>query len=140
MSLNRLARSHWAAGRTLRSWGVVPWVRRGGGLLAPCAADEALWLGAWRDGAAGPPLRLGLADPATGRAARLDVPPGYQITALGDEPIACTGAPLRLQLELPAPAGEVELQLLAPGAWAAAVRRPVPAPLTAEPPLPPRLG
>lgn len=140
VSLNRLARSHWAAGRTLRSWGAVPWVRRGARLLAPCAGDEALWLGAWREGDAAPPLRLGLADPTTGQRATLQVPPGYQIATLGGEPIACAGPPRSLRLELPAPAGDVELQLLAPADWAAAARRPLPAALTTEPPLPPRLG
>lgn len=141
LSLNRLARTHWAPGRTLRSWGAVPLVRRGARLLAPCAPDEALWLGAWRDGDDDPgqPVRLSLVDPVDGVTADLLLPPGYQITTLGRGPIACDGAARALRLDLPSGIA-LPLELLPTAQWVARTGRRPPAPLTVEPPLPPRLG
>lgn len=146
LALQRIALSHWRAGARLRSWGTAPLAREDARLCVPCATDEALWLGAWVEAGE---ARLRLADPASGRAARLVLPRDYQLTALDDAAgvprpltLAAGGAArtLRLELDCGAARAAIALELLPPMAWAARCGRPPPPPLDEPPPLPPRLG
>lgn len=156
LTVERIAASHWRADERLRSWGQVPLQREHDAVLAPCAADECLWLGAWleddalEDPAVSPsPARITLRDPADGGRAVAAVPAAYQLGTLRnalDEPaplqLARPLASRRLRLELecgPARAA-FDLVLLQPAAWAARAHRAPPAALGAPPPLPPRLG
>lgn len=142
MRIHRIGRSHWQAGARLRSWEVAPIHADGPLLLVPCAADEALWLGAWTSEGA-PPAVLALQSASGDAAAQLALPAGFQLTALHDA--AGHARPVgvgryRLQLRCGRATQALELQALAPGEWARRSGRPAPPPLEGPPPLPPRLG
>lgn len=147
LRLHRIALAHWRAGQRLRSWGVAPLHRDGNALLAPCAPDEALWLGAWTEDGAGL-ASARLQDPALPAGAEITLPADFQLTALADgaghaTPLTLAAGQARrsLRLELDgAPGAVLALALLAPGAWAQATGRAAPVPLHGPPPLPARLG
>ncbi|CAA2105340.1 hypothetical protein [Variovorax paradoxus] len=144
LRLHRIGRSHWRASGSLRSWGAVPLHRVGNALHAPCAPDEALWLGAWLDDddAAGD---LRLSETASGRAAGIVLPDAFQLTALAGangtpHPIELAAPDLSMTLACGPAHADIALTLHAPGDWAALSGRPAPRALAGPPPLPPRLG
>jgi hypothetical protein len=147
--LQRIGLDHWRAGSTLRSWGAAPLYRDGDALLAPCAADEALWLGAWLDDdEAATAASIELTSTATGHTALLALP-GFQVAGLADPhgrqhpitlPAEHPALDLRLRLRAGPAQADCRLRLCTPQAWSAAAGRPAPEALTGPPPLPPRLG
>ncbi len=148
LRLHRIGRTHWRAGTRLRSWAPAPLHRDGDTVHAPCADDEALWIGAWLDEENNARADVRLETPADTRAAAITLPEDFQLTALVDaqgrgHPLVRTGhgpTPLRLQLHCGADHATIALQLQPPAAWAARAGRPAPDPLRGPPPLPPRLG
>jgi hypothetical protein len=151
LAVQRIGRSHWAAGVPLRSWGPVPLHRQGVALYLPCAADEALWLGAWLEpqDTPEPAMAVALHDPARAAAARIVLPAQTQLTALlgqgGPRPIARDSrhpdaAAQILELEVGDARAQLDLVLEDPTTWAARAGRAPPPPLRGPPPLPPRLG
>lgn len=147
LAVQRIARSHWKPDGALRSWGLAPLHREGEALLVPCAADEALWIGAWlEEEAARATVHVG--DPASGASATAELPGEFQLARLrgaatGVAPLALPDGgrrSLRLELDSVSARAPVELLLLDPAAWAARAGRTAPAPLDQPPPLPPLLG
>ena len=145
LRLHCIGRSHWRAAGVLRSWGAVPLHRAGDALHAPCADDEALWLGAWLDDDETVTASVALTDPASGRNAAITPPDSFQIAGLSGpdgvrHPLAQADAPLSLNLRCGPATTAASLLLHSPSAWAAISGRPVPDALAGPPPLPPRLG
>ncbi|WP_189689229.1 hypothetical protein [Pseudorhodoferax aquiterrae] len=145
MRVHRIGLAHWRPGARLRSWGVAPLHRNGEQLLVPCGAREALWLGFWQDEEDGPGATVELHDRAHGRAARIVLPPDFQLTALGGAegaayPIAPPAAHYELALMANGARCLLTLQLQPPREWAQAAGRAAPAALTGPPPPPPRYG
>lgn len=153
MRVHRIGLSHWQAGARLRSWGVAPLHREGDQLMAPCSAQEALWLGFWQDDENGPGAEVSLhADvhsaPATPDAshasATLVLPPDFQLTTLRSSGGAAhaitpaTACQLELRLSTAGARCTLALLLQPPTEWAQATGRPAPATLSGPPPLPPR--
>jgi hypothetical protein len=144
MRVHRIGLAHWQAGARLRSWGVAPLHRAGERLCVPCGDGEALWLGFWQDAEDGPGAAVELHDRARGSAARIALPPDFQLTALQAadgtaQPIAPAPAQaLELQLATAGAQCRFALELLAPADWARAAGRAAPAALSGPPPLPPR--
>lgn len=144
LRLHRIGLSHWQAGTRLRSWGVAPLHREGELLLAPCAPDEALWIGAWLDDD-GQQAGLRLRDAAAGLQATAELPREFQLTCLdGRLPLTVTAGaaarPLALSVTHAGRQCGVALQLLAPDDWAARAGRPALAALAGPPAPPPRYG
>ncbi|KQP35248.1 hypothetical protein [Pseudorhodoferax sp. Leaf274] len=143
MRVHRIGLAHWQAGARLRSWGVAALHRAGDQWLAPCGADEALWLGFWQDEEDGPGAEVQLHDHAHGRSAGIVLPPDFQLTALrGADGTAHAIALPAPRYELRLSAGGVRcllaLQLQAPADWARTAGRAAPPALAGPPPLPPR--
>jgi hypothetical protein len=144
LRLHRIGLAHWRGGSTLRSWGAAPLYADGDALHAPCAAGEALWLGAWlEDEASGAHVRL--ADGASNGAADIALPGEFQIGALLDgkgaaQPIVAATRALALELAANGTRATLALHVHEPTKWAALARRAPPARLHGPPPLPPRLG
>lgn len=151
VAVQRIGRSHWGAGVPLRSWGPVPLHREGTALHVPCAADEALWLGAWLEpqDTPAPAVAVALHDPARAATARMVLPAQTQLAALdgpgGPRPIARDprhpdASAQVLELEVGDARARLTLVLEDPMTWAARAGRAPPLPLRGPPPLPPRLG
>lgn len=144
LRLHRIGRSHWRTAGVLRSWGAVALHRDGSALHAPCADDEALWMGAWLDDES-IAASVTLTDPVSGRSAVIAPPGSFQIAGLSGpdgarDPLVRTIAALSMKLRC-GPASAAALLLLhSPADWAALAQRPVPHALIGPPPLPPRLG
>lgn len=146
MRVHRIGLSHWQAGARLRSWGVAPLHRQGDRLLAPCSAQEALWLGFWQDEENGPGAEVGLDTRMDGHhaSATLVLPPDFQLTTLrsadGAAHAITPAIARRLELRL-STAGVrcvLSLRLLPPAEWTQAAGRAAPAALSGPPPIPPR--
>lgn len=152
LALQRIGIAHWQPGVRLRSWGSVPLHREGNVILAPCGADEALWLGAWLEGTdASAVVRL---RDLAGGSSSIALPAGEQLTALPDsqgvlQPLTRGAAStptsagrLALEVETSSDTGptEIGLVLLATADWANRARRTPPPLRSGPPPLPPRLG
>jgi hypothetical protein len=145
LRLHRIGRSHWRAAGVLRSWGAVPLYRDETVLHAPCADDEALWLGAWLDDDETIMASVTLSDPASGRSAAITPPGSFQIAGIcgsdgGRYPLVRGDAALTMKLSCGLASAPAALLLHTPGAWAVLAGRPAPPALTGTPPLPPRLG
>ncbi|MGL6111856.1 MAG: hypothetical protein ACRC2B_17330 [Rubrivivax sp.] len=151
LAVQRIGRSHWGAGVPLRSWGPSPLHLEGLALHLPCAADEALWLGAWLepDDTPAPAVAVALHDPARAATARIVLPAQTQLATLdgpdGPRPIARDprhpdASAQILELEVGDARAQLSVVLEDPMAWAARAGRPPPPPLRGPPPLPPRLG
>lgn len=144
LRLQRMGRSHWRAQSVLRSWSAVPLHCDGDVLHAPCADDEALWLGAWLDDET-PTASVALSAMASGRSAAITLPGGFQITGLAGadgatHPLGRADDPVQMKLHCGFANATASLRLHAPSEWAALAGRPPPDALTGPPPLPPRLG
>jgi hypothetical protein len=148
MVVQRIAISHWRATGTLRSWGVAPLHRAGDGLFAPCAAGEAVWIGAWLDEESSA-AQIHVSDVISGKSATGELPRDYQIAALSGEggapePLTLSAGRDRrafdLEIRCDQDSADVELTLLTPATWAALAGRGPPYPLDQPPPLPPLLG
>lgn len=144
LRLHRIGRSHWRAAGVLRSWGAVPLHRGGDTLHAPCADDDALWLGAWLDDET-VAASVALTATASGRSAAITPPGSFQIAGLSGSdgarhPLVRADATLTMKLRCGPASADVALLLHTPADWAALARRPAPDALTGPPPLPPRLG
>lgn len=147
--VQRIPISYWRAEGRLRSWGPVPLCREGNGLFAPCAADEAVWLGVWLEDWPGTAL-LQVRDPVSGNQAEIELPDDYRLSALGreesqsEEPLALGdrlgGRHYRMDIQVSDAQFSIELTLLPPDAWSKLAHRDKPAPLDKPPPLPPLLG
>jgi hypothetical protein len=145
MRVHRIGLAHWRPGARLRSWGVAPLHRSGEQLLVPCGAHEALWLGFWQDEEDGPGATVELHDRARASAARIVLPPDFQLTALrgadgAAQPIAPPAARYELTLSTGGAQCQLTLQLQPPREWAQAAGRAAPAALGGPPPPPPRYG
>lgn len=145
LRLHRIGRSHWRAAGVLRSWGAVPLHRDGNALHAPCADDEALWLGAWLDDNETTPAGLTLTDPASGRSVAIAPPGSFQIAGLpgpggARQPLGRAEAQLSMTLRCGHASATAALHLQAPAAWATLAGRPVPDALIGPAPMPPRFG
>jgi hypothetical protein len=151
LRLHRIARSHWRAAGVLRSWGAIALFRKGETLHAPCADDEALWLGAWLADDETTSASVELSNPATGCSALITPPGGFQIASLRDssgishssdppQPLVRSAGALSIQLHCGPARSAAALMLHSFADWAALAGRPLPDALTGPPPLPPRLG
>lgn len=151
LAVQRIGRSHWSAGLPLRSWGPSPLHLEGEVLRLPCAADGALWLGAWLepDDAPVPAVSVALHDPARGAMARIVLPAQTQLATLsgprGPQPIARDpqhpeASAHVLEVQVGDAMARLTIVLEDPLAWAAHAGRAPPPPLRGPPPLPPRLG
>jgi len=146
LTVQRIALAAWVPGLTLRSWGAAPLAVAAEGVLVPCGADEALWVGGWvADRTC--PAGVAVTDPETGQHGSLDCPGAFQLTSLANgapAPIRlappATARLLRVEARGPGRPAAFTLRLMTPGRWSAATGRPAPAPLAGPPPLPPRLG
>jgi hypothetical protein len=144
LRLHRIGRSHWRAAGVLRSWSAVPMHRDGDTLHAPCAPDEALWLGAWLADET-VPAEVALTDAVSGRGATISPPGTFQIGGLAGadgalHPLVQTDAALALALRCGPASTRLALRLHALADWATLSARPAPEALRGPPPLPPRLG
>jgi hypothetical protein len=151
MVLQRTSLSHWSAEKVLRSWAIAPILVTGDRVAAPCATDEAIWIGFWLDGDAESGT-VSVTDKLSGRQAYKRWPESFQLSALSND----SPQPIRLSPNQPMREFEVEvavtgrsgdvirelfqLCLLEPQAWSKESGRPAPPGLTGPPPLPPRLG
>ena len=146
LRLHRIGRSHWRSSGVLRSWGAVALHRDGDALHAPCADDEALWLGAWLDDEGSVKASVTLTDPVAGRSAAITPPTSFQIAGLTGADgarhplVRVDTAPLSMQMRCGPAHAAAALRLHLPADWAALAGQPAPAALTGPPPLPPRLG
>lgn len=145
LRLHRIDRSHWRASGVLRSWGAVALHRDGEALHAPCADDEALWLGAWLDDDETVMASVTLTDSASGYSAAITPPGSFQIAGLfgpdgARKPLVRADNALSLKLRCGLASAAAALLLHTPGDWAVLAGRPAPDDLTGPPPLPPRLG
>lgn len=145
LRLHRIARSHWRANDVLRSWGAVPLHREGDALHAPCADDEALWLGAWLADDMTAIASVALTDAESGFGTTITPPGSFQIAGLygpdgASHPIEGANTTLSLKLRCGLANGAASLLLDKPSDWAVLAGRPAPENLSGPPPLPPRLG
>lgn len=149
LAVQRIPMSHWRAEGKLRSWGPAPLFRKGNDLFAPCAGNEAVWLGAWLEDSSGTAL-VQVQDPVSGNRAEIKLPDDYQISALHcDEPRSVDsltigdrlgGRAYRMVIHVSDAVISMDLNLLPPGAWSRLAQRSAPDPLDKPPPLPPLLG
>jgi hypothetical protein len=151
LAVQRIDRSHWSADLPLRSWGPSPLHLEGETLRLPCAAEEALWLGAWMepDDTPLPAASVALHDPARGATARIVLPAQTQLATLdgpeGPRPITRDlqhpeASTQVLEVQVGDARARLTVVLEEPLAWAARAGRAPPPPLRGPPPLPPRLG
>ena len=151
MALQRIGLSHWSSETVLRSWAIAPILVAGDRVAAPCAIDEAIWIGLWLDGDA-ESATVSVRDIMTGMRASKRCPESFQLATLSNgslQPI-CRGPNqaarvFAVEVVVTGRSGEVvrdrfQLCLLEPQAWAKESGRPAPPTLTGSPPLPPRLG
>lgn len=151
MVLQRIGLSHWSAERVLRSWAIAPILVTGDRVAAPCATDEAIWIGFWLDGDAEAGT-VSVKDKLSGRHAYKRWPGSFQIAALSNgSPKPIHRGPnqsmreFEVEVAVKGRSGDVvrerfQLCLLEPQAWSKESDRPAPSGLTGPPPLPPRLG
>jgi hypothetical protein len=149
--LQRIGLSHWSAERVLRSWAIAPMHVTGDRVAAPCAIDEAIWIGFWLDGDEGS-ATVSVTDKVSGIRACKHWPESSQLATLSNgspQPI-CRGPnqtvrEFEVEVVVAGRSGDeirerFLLCLLEPLAWEKKSGRPAPSGLTGPPPLPPRLG
>jgi hypothetical protein len=151
MALQRIGLSHWSAASILRSWAIAPIMVSGDRVSAPCAVNEAIWIGFWLDDDA-ESATISVSDKTTGRCACKRCPESFQLAALSNgskQPICRdldqTVSAFAVEIAVTNRLGGVvqerfQLYLLEPQAWAKESGRPAPPELAGPPPLPPRLG
>lgn len=146
--VQRIATSHWSAVGTLRSWGIAPLHREDDMLLLPCAAGEALWIGAWLDDESSHAV-VHVSDTVSGKCATVELPRDYQLSALSAEgeplepltlPAGSERRVLKLEIICKEAHASIDLTLLTPTKWKALTGQVPPDPLEKPPPLPPLLG
>lgn len=151
MVLQRIALSHWSAVTVLRSWAIAPIMVSGDRVAAPCAVNEAIWIGLWLDGDA-ESATIAVEDSMLGTRAYKRCPESFQLATLSNDspqPICRehnqTVRIFVVEVAVTGRSGDVvrerfQLYLLEPQAWAKESGRLAPPSLTGPPPLPPRLG